>query len=81
MKKIYIYTEESFEKYLNTQNEPDKFYGKIDDGVKIRSKCKWYQFEEKSTKFFLNYEKNATRGTIKKLLNYNSEVINPEDIN
>ena len=81
MKKIYIYTEESFEKYLNTQNKLEKFYGKIDEGVKIYSKCKWYQYEEKSTKFFVNYEKSPTRGTFKKLLNYNSEVINPEDIN
>ena len=81
MNKIYIYTEENFEEYMDTKNKLEKFYVKINDGVKICSKCKWYQYEEKSTKFFMNYEKSATGGTFKKLLNYSSEVINPEDIN
>ena len=33
-------------------------YDKIVEGVKIRSNCHWYEEGEKSTKFFLNLEKN-----------------------
>ena len=28
-------------------------------GIKIRSKCNWYEHAEKSTKFFLNLEKHC----------------------
>ena len=38
-------------------------------GVKIRSKCDWYQYGEKSTKYFLNLEKQkAVNGAVKKWL-------------
>ena len=43
-----MHTEEKFEEYMNIKNKLEKFYGKNDEGVKIRSKCKWYQYEEKS---------------------------------
>ena len=51
---------------MNTKNELLKFYEKIADGVQIRSKCDWHQYEEKSTKFFLNLEKK--RAIVKALL-------------
>ena len=62
---------------MNTKNELLKFYEKIADGVQIRSKCDWHQYGEKSTKFFVNLEKKrAIGGTVKKLLNYNTETSN-----
>ena len=37
------------------------------NGVKIQSKCDWYQYGQKSTKYFLNLEKQKTiNGTVKK---------------
>lgn len=41
---------------MNTKSEPEKFYGKIAEGVKFRSKSNWYQYGEKYTRFFLNPE-------------------------
>ena len=33
----------------------------------LRSKCEWYQYGKKSTKYFLNLEKiKAVNGTVKK---------------
>ena len=67
---------------MNTKNELLKFYEKIADGVQIRSKCDWHQYGEKSTKFFLNLEKKrAISGTVKKLLNCNTETSNTTENN
>lgn len=33
-------------------------YDKKDEGLRIRSKCGWYEKREKSTKFFLTWEKD-----------------------
>ena len=38
-------------------NELDEIYDHIAEGIRIRSKCDWYEHGEKSTKFFLNLEK------------------------
>ena len=35
----------------------EQIYEEKANGVKIRSKCEWYEFGEKSSKFFLNLEK------------------------
>ena len=64
-----IDSEEKFEEYDKTRSELEKIYDKI-AGVKIRSKCSWYQYGEKSTKFFYGLEKkNAICGTIKNVNN------------
>ena len=36
-------------------------YDHIAEGIRIRSKCEWYEHGEKSTKFFLNLQKKARR--------------------
>ena len=38
-------------------NNLEKVYQEKANGIKIRSKCDWYEFGEKSSKFFLNLEK------------------------
>ena len=46
-----------------------KIYHNIAEGVKICSKCSWYQYGEKSKKIFYGLEKkNELHGTIKTLL-------------
>ena len=36
----------------------DEIYEKKAKGIRIRSKCNWYEHEEKSTNFFLNLERH-----------------------
>ena len=46
--------------YLDYKSKLDQAYEEKANGVKIRSKYEWYEFEEKSSKFFLNLEKQHT---------------------
>ena len=45
--------------YINWKNKLDKIYKQKINSMKIRSKCDWYQYGEKSSKFFLNLEKSS----------------------
>ena len=55
---------------------------KINKGIKIRSRCEWYEFGEKSNKFFLTLEKHrATQNTIRKVLSNEQEITNLFKIN
>ena len=40
--------------YLDYKNKVEQIYEENANGVKIRSKCEWNEFGEKSSKFFLN---------------------------
>ena len=40
--------------YLEYKNKLEQIYEEKANGVKIRSKCGWYEFGEKSSKVFLN---------------------------
>ena len=73
--------EEKFDEYEKRKKELEKIYDNIAEGVKIRSKCSWYQYGKKSTKFFYGLEKkNALRGTIKTFLEDGKEIITPSEI-
>ena len=73
--------DKSFDEYTKTKSELEKIYDNIAEGIKIRSKCSWYQNGEKCTKFFLNLEKrNASNSTIKKLISDDEEVNEPKKI-
>ena len=68
--------------YIDCRNKLDKIYEQKINGIRIRSKCDWYEYGEKSSKFFLNLEKTrATQSTIrnitkdKKNLNVMKELI------
>ena len=64
-----IINEDKFNEYKTAKNELENFYDNIATGVKIQSKCDWYQYSEKSTKYFLNLEKQkAVNGTVKKVI-------------
>ena len=47
----------NFNEYTKCKKDLEIIYQGIAEGVKIRSKCQWYEEGEKSTKFFLNLEK------------------------
>ena len=49
--------EDNLSKYNAIENELDAIHDHITRDVRIRSKCEWYEHSEKSTKFFLNLEK------------------------
>ena len=43
--------------YLECKIYLEQIHQEKANGIKIRSKCDWYKFGEKSSKFFLNLEK------------------------
>ena len=61
--------------YNSIRSELDTIYDHIAEGIKIRSKCNWYEQGKKSTQFFLNLEKQwGTESAIKKLIIDDTEV-------
>ena len=68
--------------YINCKNQLEETYNDNAEGIKVRSKCQWYEEGEKLTKFFLNLEKTkATQGTVEKLEINNKEIDNSVEIN
>ena len=54
--------------YIDCRNKLDKIYEQKINGIRIRSKCDWYEYGEKSSKFFLNLEKTrSTQSTIRNI--------------
>ena len=77
-----IDNKEKFEEYDKTRSELKKIYDKIAEGVKVRSKCSWYQYGEKFTNFFYGQKKKYTIcGTIKTLINDGKEITMSNEIN
>ena len=68
--------------YIETYEKLDKIYQEKTNGIRIRSKCNWYEHGEKSSKFFLNLEKSrAVQNQIRNILIDNIEINNQKDIN
>ena len=44
--------------YINCRNKLDKIYEQKINGIRTTSKCDWYGYGEKSSKFFVNLEKS-----------------------
>ena len=68
--------EDNLSKYNSVKNELDLIYDHIAEGMRIRSKCNWYEHGEKSKHFFfLNLEKQqGSQNTIKKLVVDDKEI-------
>ena len=49
---------ESNQDYLKCKRDLNYIYDQKLEGIKIRSKCNWYEDGEGSSNFFLNLEKN-----------------------
>ena len=70
------------EKCNNYKNELDTIYNNIATGVKIRSKCNWYELGEKPSKFFLNLEKQrAVNSLLNKIIVNGNEITEPSKLN
>lgn len=68
--------------YLECQSKLNHFYENKVNGIKVRSKCSWYESGEKSSKFFLNLEKHhAIQSQLRKVIVNEKEITSPEDIN
>ena len=68
--------------YLEYKNKLEQIYEEKANGAKIRSKCEWYEFGEKSSKFFLNLEKqHALLNQVRTLLFGKKEVTDKHEIN
>ena len=48
---------DNLSKYDSVKNELDEICDDIAEGMRIRSKCDWYEHGKKLTNFFLNLEK------------------------
>ena len=59
--KLYEQNWKCFENeyYLRYKLRLEEIYEITANGVKIRSKCDWYEYGEKSSKFFINLEKKS----------------------
>ena len=67
--------EDNLSKYDSVKNELDEIYDHIAEGIRIRSKCDWYEHGKKSTKLFLKLEKQrGSQNTIKKLVIDDKEI-------
>ena len=68
--------------YLDYKSKLEQIYEEKANGDKIRSTCEWYEFEEKSLKFFLNLEKrHALLNQVRTLLCGEKEVTDKHKIN
>ena len=74
--------DENLEQYGIYKNELNDIYNDISNGIKIRSKCDWYEFGEKSKKFFLNLDVNrATQSVVRKVISNEQEITDISKIN
>ena len=63
------------EQYLECKQKLQNIYTKKVNGIRIRSKCNWYENGIKSTKFFLNLEKyRATQGCLRTIIVHKKEL-------
>ena len=67
---------------ISIKNELEEIFDSIAEGVKIRTRCQWYEEGEKSTKFFLNLEKKrGSQGLFHKLFVNDRELTDLKTIN
>ena len=68
--------------YITSKSKLDQLYEEKANGIRIRSKCDWYEYGEKSTKFFLNLEKiRARENKIRKILKNWKEITDQKEVN
>ena len=68
--------------YLECKQKLQNIYNKKVNGIRIRSKCKWCNNEEKSTEFFLNLEKyRATQDCLRTVILNKKELNDSQQIN
>ena len=74
-------TEENQCLYDKCKRDLEEIYDNIAEGIRIRSRCQWYEEGEKSSKFFLNLEKfNGMQSQIRKIIVNDQEITDPNII-
>ena len=75
-------TNENLEEYENIKAELQAIDTERTEGLILRSRVRWYEHGEKSSKYFFNLEKrNNARKTVNKLINNNGKLLtNQKDI-
>ena len=71
----------NIEEHHQYKADLDEIYDNIAEGIKIRSKCQWYEESEKSTKYFLNLEKKQIEKSIRRLVTDKKDFIKHNGIN
>ena len=72
---------DNLRKYERLKNDLELIYDHVAEGVRLRSKCDWYEQGEKSAKFFLNLEKQRdNQSRIRKLIVNEKEINNETEI-
>ena len=72
--------DQDLKRYEALKKELQSLYDDKGDAAKFRSKCRWLEEGERSTKYFFNLEKrNYNRKVISELENENGEVISNEE--
>ena len=68
--------------YNNCKSDLEALYNFITEGIIMRSKSNWYEFGEKSFKYFLNLEKrNKAKSHVRTIITENnSEISEPQAI-
>ena len=67
--------EEAKLQYNSFKDELNDIYEEISNGIKIRSRCNWYELGEKSNKYLLNLEKSrAHKNILRKICSETLEI-------
>ena len=67
--------------YISCKSKLDQFYEEKANGIRIRSKCNWHKYGEKSTKFFLNLEKiRAHQNKIRNILKNGKKITDQKEV-
>ena len=73
---------DSNSEYIECKNKLEQIYTEKANGIRIRSKCDWYEYGEKSSKFFLNLEKSrANQSKVRNICKNNNEITEQKEIN
>ena len=58
-----------------------KIFENISEGIRVKSRCQWYEEGGKSTKFFLNQEKlHGLQGKVRKVIVNSKEITSNSEI-
>ena len=70
------------QQYNAYRGEINEIYDEISNGIKIKSKCEWYKFGQKSNNLFLTIEKRrSTQNIVRKVLSNEQEITDLSKIN
>ena len=62
------------DEHKKSKNELENLYNYITEGIILRSKVNWYEYSEKSSKYFLSQEKgNKAKSHLRKVVKTNEQ--------